>query len=112
MVITLQTLTGDMTTSGSWGASDCGMAEVRFYLDTKKANKTVEKMATAQTRSCEPEMDRTIALRGLKQNADYTVTSLNTGRSKKVKGAKLMSGGLKISFAKPGMSDIFLLKRN
>ena len=112
VIITVHPLTGDMATSGSWGAGDCGLSEVRFYLDTEKAKKTVQKMVAAQSHSSEPEMQRTIVPRGLKPDVTYTVTSLNTGKSEKETGAKLISEGLKISFAKPGMSEICLIKHD
>ena len=114
VVVTVHTLTGDMATSGSWGAGDCGLAEARFYLNTEKAEKSIrvqEKSAKKFASAREtPEMERTIVLSGLNPQARYTLTSMNTGRSEKETGAKLMSEGLKISFAKPGMSEIYLIK--
>ena len=59
-----------------------------------------------------PQAEKTFVLMGLKPDANYSLTSLNTGRSEKVGGAQLMSEGVKISFAKAGMSEILLLKRD
>ena len=59
-----------------------------------------------------PQAEKTFVLRGLKPDANYSLTSLNTGRSEKAGGAQLMSEGVKISFAKAGMSEILLLKRD
>ncbi|MBI3850424.1 MAG: alpha-galactosidase [Verrucomicrobia bacterium] len=114
VVITVHPLTGDMATSGTWGAGDCGLSEVRFYLNTETAIMAVEKMAAAKSSagSARPALERTIMLRGLKADAHYTLTSLNTGRSEKAGGAQLMSEGVKTSFAKAGMSEILLLKRD
>ena len=58
----------------------------------------------------QPELERTITPRGLKAELSYIVTSLNTGKSEKVAGVALLSEGLKTSFAKPGMSEILLIR--
>lgn len=62
-------------------------------------------------RGVSPEAEKTCALRGLKPNADYSVTSLNTGEVKRVRGSSLLSEGLKVTLSKQGMSEIYLIKR-
>jgi len=59
-----------------------------------------------------PKAEMALALRGLTPDAHYTITSLNNGTSDKAIGSKLMSDGVHVSFAKAGMSEILLLKRD
>jgi hypothetical protein len=68
--------------------------------------------AKSSNGSAPPPMARTIVPRGLKADANYVITSMNTGKSEKITGVRLTSEGVKISFTKPGMSEILLLKRD
>jgi len=56
------------------------------------------------------ESERVFKLRGLKPDASYTLTSLNTGGSRRAPGARLLSEGLRVFLPKPGMSEIYLIK--
>ena len=102
----------DMKTSGSWGRGEYGLAEIRFYLDTDNAREAV-KQAVARNASNNqgPQLTRRVVLRGLDSDATYEVSSFNTKKSQSMKGAQLMSAGLNTTFEKPGMSEIYQLKR-
>ena len=102
----------DMKTSGSWGRSEFGLAEIRFYLNTDEASQAVQRAAAKSATSNQgPQLKRTVVLSGLDADASYEVKSYNTKKSHMVRGAHLMSAGLSTAFEKPGMSEIYLLRR-
>jgi hypothetical protein len=111
VVLTVHPLTGDMATSGSWGAGDCGLSEIRFFLNTAAADAEAAEMESGKNRAPRSGPERFVKLRGLRSNATYTVTSLNTGASDTVPGSELLDTGVKVSLVKPGSSEILLFKR-
>ena len=107
VVITAHPLNDDLNTSGAWcSGGDCGLSEILFYLNTAQANTLVAQAAAkSSSGSAPPPLERSLILRGLKADANYTITSMNTGKSEKVTGAQLIADGVKIFFAKPGTSE-------
>jgi hypothetical protein len=112
VVLSAKPMGSDMKTSGSWGRSEFGLAEIRFYLNTDEASQAVQRAAAKSATSNQgPQLKRTVVLSGLDADASYEVKSYNTKKSHMVRGAHLMSAGLSTAFEKPGMSEIYLLRR-
>jgi alpha-galactosidase len=63
-------------------------------------------------RGTSPDAEKTVRLRGLKSGSEYTLTSFDTGKSRRAAGSTLAETGLAISLPKPNASEILLMTAN